>query len=731
MALDGLDPALLTGVFENAPELVSLSALDGRVLHLNPAGLALVGAPSLDAVLRLTTANFFSDVGLLAAPDVERSLHTTGHWQGVGELRRLDTGEPVPVSISTFLVPAGERDEPVIASIMRDRRLRTSHESALTDVLESAAHRAREQSAVGLLGRLAVDGDLTTILDATTSAASSLMGTDCASIARLDDTRTALRVVAYSGVSERPEVFGTGTRSAPGLALSSGTVVICSDARTESRFDTTTMRSRGLLSTVCVPFDSTPRPGVLAVHSAAPREYTDRDVTFLRTATDILVAAIRRIELENELRYRSLHDPLTGLANRALAYRRIDEAVARAADSETTVAVLLADLDDFKTVNDSLGHVSGDAALITLARKLERTVAVGDTVARLGGDEFLVVCDHMVDEADARSRAVRISTALATVDPQSDQPIPFSASIGFAVAGDDVPSAQEMVRRADLAMYRAKGTAPGTTDVYDVRDRYEADRVFRLAADLRRSLVDGELRLVYQPIVDLVTGAVVAAEALALWDHPTLGSVSPREFVAVAERTGVVGHLGLWALQTACTDAVRWPEDVSVRVNVSAHQLNDPDFVQSVRRTLDATGLPTTRLGLEITETVWVKENARVATTLEALHAMGVSFALDDLGTGHSSIAYLDRYPIFDCLKIDGSYVNALPGARPHAIVAAIVLLGTAFGVDVVGEGIETAEQAEAYRACGGRLAQGFHLARPMPAAAIEQLLREGVRSPR
>ncbi|MDQ1199433.1 bifunctional diguanylate cyclase/phosphodiesterase [Rhodococcus sp. SORGH_AS_0303] len=703
MALDGLDPALLTGVFENAPELVSLSALDGRILHLNPAGLALVGAPSLDAVLRLTTANFFSDVGLLAAPDVERSLHTTGHWQGVGELRRLDTGEPVPVSISTFLVPAGERDEPVIASIMRDRRLRTSHESALTDVLESAAHRAREQSAVGLLGRLAVDGDLTTILDATTSAASSLMGTECASIARLDDTHTALRVVAYSGVSER----------------------------TESRFDTTTMRSRGLLSTVCVPFDSTPRPGVLAVHSAAPREYTDRDVTFLRTATDILVAAIRRIELENELRYRSLHDPLTGLANRALAYRRIDEAVARAADSETTVAVLLADLDDFTTVNDSLGHVSGDAALITLARKLERTVAVGDTVARLGGDEFLVVCDHVVDEADARSRAVRISTALATVDPQSDQPIPFSASIGFAVAGDDAPSAQEMVRRADLAMYRAKGTAPGTTDVYDVRDRYEADRVFRLAADLRRSLVDGELRLVYQPIVDLVTGAVVAAEALARWDHPTLGSVSPREFVAVAERTGVVGHLGLWALQTACTDAVRWPEDVSVRVNVSAHQLNDPDFVQSVRRTLDATGLPATRLGLEITETVWVKENARVATTLEALHAMGVSFALDDLGTGHSSIAYLDRYPIFDCLEIDGSYVNALPGARPHAIVAAIVLLGTAFGVDVVGEGIETAEQAEAYRACGGRLAQGFHLARPMPAAAIEQLLREGVRSPR
>ncbi len=520
------------------------------------------------------------------------------------------------------------------------------------------------------MGRLAVDGDLATILDATTSAASSLIGTECASIARFDEGHTTLRVVAYSGAGERPEVFGIGTRSAPGLALSSGTVVICSDARTESRFDTTTMRSRGLLSTVCVPFD-------------------------------------------------------------ALAYRRIDEAVARAADSETTVAVLLADLDDFTTVNDSLGHMSGDAALITLARKLERTVAVGDTVARLGGDEFLVVCDHVVDEADTRSRAARISTALATIDPQGDQPIPFSASIGIAVAGDDEPSAQEMVRRADLAMYRAKGTAPGTTDVYDVRDRYEADRVFRLAADLRRSLVDGELRLVYQPIVDLATGTIIAVEALARWDHPTLGSVPPREFVAVAERTGVVGQLGLWALETACTDAVRWPEDVSVRVNVSAHQLNDPEFVQSVRRTLDRTGLPTTRLGLEITETVWVKENARVAITLDALHAMGVSLALDDLGTGHSSIAYLDRYPIFDCLEIDGSYVNARPGARPHAIVAAIVLLGTAFGVDVVGEGIETAEQAEAYRACGGRLAQGFHLARPMPAAAIEQLLREGVRSPR
>ncbi|WP_042575107.1 sensor domain-containing protein [Rhodococcus sp. MEB064] len=732
MTVEGLGVTGLPAVLDAAPDLVAVSDPRGRVLYMNPAGIAMVGAAGLDAVRRLSTWNFFSDVGLLTAPDVERSLQETGLWRGLGELRRIDTGDPIPVSISTFVVPQDGASEPLVAAVMQRRGTSEDDDSAPTPDLASAAYRIREQSAISELGRRAVDGDLDTILAVTTGAATALRGTECSSVARLNEAGTALDVVGYSGVSEPPTRFGLGTRSAPGLAVSTGELVVCPDAAEERRFDTSTMESRGLASAVCVPFHSASLPGVLTVHSASPRDFSVRDLRFLQTAADILAAAIRRIELEQELRYRSLHDPLTGLGNRTLAYRRIEEATAHVRDSDTTVAVILADLDDFKTVNDSLGHSHGDAALISLSRKLEHVVPGGDTVARLGGDEFLVVCEHVVDEDDARRRAQRISRALSTVDTRDDQTMAFSASIGIGIALLQHPdtSAEEMVRRADLAMYRAKATAPGTIDVFDIQDKYEADRVFRLAADLRQSLADNSLRVEYQPIFGLEKDAVVSVEALARWDHPTLGAVPPSEFVAVAERTGLVGTLGDWALDTACRDALDWPDHITVRVNVSAHQLNDPDFAESVTRVLERTGLPATRLGLEITEMVWVQENTRVARTLSKLHDMGVTLALDDLGTGHSSIAYLDRYPIFDCLKIDGSYIGALPGVRPHAIVSAIVMLGDAFGVEVVGEGVETAEQAEAYRSCGGRLAQGYHLGRPMPSAAVRALLEERARPP-
>jgi EAL domain-containing protein (putative c-di-GMP-specific phosphodiesterase class I) len=267
-------------------------------------------------------------------------------------------------------------------------------------------------------------------------------------------------------------------------------------------------------------------------------------------------------------------------------------------------------------------------------------------------------------------------------------------------------------------MYRAKDTGTGGHAVFDRDDAYDADRTRRLAMDLRAALGQGELNLRYQPLVDIATRKIEAMEALARWTHPSLGVIDPIEFVAAAERTGLVGDLGEWALRTACTQAAAWRTftDVGVRVNISALQLRDGAFADKVAAVLAATGLDAAALGLEITETVWVADTARVADTLTALHQMGIGISLDDLGSGYTSISYLNRYPVFECFKIDKSYIEDLPAARSKAIIVAIVMLARAFNLTVVGEGVETAEQLEALQACGCDLAQGFLLGRPMTA---------------
>ncbi|MBY3795075.1 EAL domain-containing protein [Rhodococcus fascians] len=329
---------------------------------------------------------------------------------------------------------------------------------------------------------------------------------------------------------------------------------------------------------------------------------------------------------------------------------------------------------------------------------------------------------HTVERAEEIAR--HIARTIAKPFDAEDVPIPLSASIGVAVS-DSNSTRHELIHRADLAMYRAKDSGTGGHAVFDPGDLYDADRIRSLSVDLRAALSSNELTMAYQPLVDISTREVVAVEALARWNHHDLGSVEPTEFVAVAERTGLATPLGAWALRVACSDAVRWRafSDVVVRVNVSALQLRDHEFPAQVATVLADTGLPPNALGLEVTETVWVADTERVANTVAALHAMGVSLLLDDMGKGHSSMSYLDRYPMFESFKIDKSYVARLPAVRARAIISAIVALARAFDVTVVGEGVETEEQLEALAATGCDVAQGFLLGRPMSAAAITDLL--------
>lgn len=729
MEFAGTEVEALLAVCEHAPDLVAVSDFEtDRVSYLNPAGVRLVGLRDGADARNRTTAEFFTDVGLVQAPEVESALVRHGRWEGLSELRHFETGKPIPVSLATFVLHRTGGGAPaVIAAIARDGRRWEDQERRLHHALELAAYRAREQHAVAELSRRAVDGQLTELLAAATTAAATLMGVQCTSVSRPPAPGDPLTVLAYSGQLPRPDTFAPGTGSQPGYALATGSVVVCPNGEDETRFSTGSMVRRGLRSGICVPIPIAARPawGVLTAHSARPRDYTDREVSFLRTVADVLSATIGRIDAETRLRYQSLHDPLTGLPNRALAYQRIATALTTAHRTDARIAVLLIDLDEFKTVNDRLGHAGGDVALIGLAERLTGAVRPADTVARLGGDEFLVLCADMAGPDEALDLATRIIEAVATPDPAAGHPLTFSASIGIALSGP-VSTPEELIRRADLAMYRAKKAGAGRYSVYRDDDGDDADRVLRLSRDLGTALDDhgdhgdhGELTLAYQPLFDLRDGAVVAVEALARWTHPTLGPISATEFIPVAERAGLIGALGLWVLRTACTQAADWQDiaDVDIRVNISSLQLHDPRFVAQVADVLAATGLPATKLGLEISEAGWIAETAHPVDTLGALHELGVAIALDNIGTAHSTLTHLGcQRPVFSCCKIDKSYTASLPGRRSAAIVSAVVALAHAFHATVAAAGVENRAQLDALRACGCDLAQGFYLTPPMTA---------------
>ncbi len=721
------DPAILRAVLDLSPDLVCLSQFSGVVEYLNSAGLTLVGLDELPASGLLTTADFFTPHGLEVAPEVEASLSRDGHWQGRSELRHFRTGEAIPVAVSTFVVHRVDGSPSLVASVIRDRRSGHRRDAELYATAAAATHHAAEQRALAELSRLAVDAQLPRLLSSAVTAAAVLTGVEMASIARRDPTGVAgLTIEASTAPFDPSFAVPTAVGSLAETALDRGVTVICLDTEAETRFDTGSMSAANFRSGLAIPIaGSSGVWGSLVVHSREPHEFCDREVSFLDAVAGVLSTAIGRLALDRQLIERSLHDSLTGLANRALAYTRIEEALARAQDTARAVALLLLDIDDFKIINDSLGHDAGDRALVRFAHRLRAAAREGDTVARLGGDEFLIICEGVDSIDHAEDLARHITGSIAAPLSSVGTPVPLSASIGIAVS-DPTTTRRELIHRADLAMYRAKEGGTGGHAVFDTGDLYDADRIRSLSVDLRSALSKGELVLHYQPLVEIATDTIVAVEALARWDHPEHGAITPDEFVAIAERTGLATELGAWALRTACADASDWRRfaDVTVRVNVSALELRSPAFPGYVASVLADTGLPPHALGLEITETVWVSDTARVADTLTELHAMGVAILLDDLGKGHSSISYLDRYPMFECFKIDKAYIDALPDPRALAIVTAIVSLAKAFDVLVVGEGVEKQEQLDALASAGCDLAQGFLLGRPVDATVTRGLLR-------
>jgi diguanylate cyclase (GGDEF)-like protein/PAS domain S-box-containing protein len=427
---------------------------------------------------------------------------------------------------------------------------------------------------------------------------------------------------------------------------------------------------------------------------------------------------------EEELSWQANHDALTGLPNRELFLERLSGAIGR----EGQVAVLLIDLDDFKVINDSLGHGAGDRLLSGVAERLCRVLRPGDVIARFGGDEFTVLLPGIASEAYALQVARRLADALREPLVLDGERRYVTASIGvsFSAPSEDDPHA--LLRDADAAMYRAKETGKSRYEVFDDSMRERAMERLELESGLRHALDDGELRLVYQPLVTLDDGRVTGVEALLRWDHPIFGLVAPLRFVALAERNGLIIPIGAWVLQEACHQLAAWGHDgLSMSVNVSARQLGSTDLVDVVRAVLEDSGIEPRRLCLEITETAMMADPAAIGETLAALKALGVRLAVDDFGVGHASLRQLRALLPVDTLKIDKSFVDGITkDADDAAIVEGVVRLAHSLGLQAVAEGVETAEQVAMLRGFSCQTGQGYHFARPAGADEIALMLAGG-----
>jgi diguanylate cyclase (GGDEF)-like protein/PAS domain S-box-containing protein len=452
------------------------------------------------------------------------------------------------------------------------------------------------------------------------------------------------------------------------------------------------------------------------------------DVDFVQALANILADAIQQRASEEDIRYQAVHDPLTGLPNRILFLDRLATALGR---PTSEVAVVLLDIDNFKLVNDSLGHGAGDELLRQIAPRLQGALRPGDTIARFGGDEFVVLLEQIPDEEAAGKVAERMVGAFE---------LPFTlgagehfakTSLGIAIAKRAGVPPGSLIRDADAALYQAKAKGRGRFEIFDSAMRARTVERLSVENDLRRALERDELRLLYQPVLSLRDLSMSSVEALLQWEHPERGLLGPGEFVQVAEESGMIEPIGRWVLERACAQAALWQGDhpdrrpLGISVNLSVRQFMQRDLEGTVARALQESGIDPSCLCLEITESVLLEEPEAVSETIRRVARMGVRFVLDDFGTGYSSLAYLSGLPI-DGLKVDRSFVEKLGiNQRSTAITTAIVRMAQALALEVIAEGVETPAQLRALRDLRCELAQGFLFHRPLPAEAISELLRE------
>ena len=509
--------------------------------------------------------------------------------------------------------------------------------------------------------------------------------------------------------------------------VNSGEALVIDDARSDPLVsDNLAIRDLGVAAYAGMPLrmrDGNVLGSFCAI-DASPRHWSERD---LRILGDLASTAADLIELHRVQRVPALHDPLTGLPDRALFAELVAQSVTHAGRSRECAAVLALGIDGFRLINEALGHTSGDKVLVSVGQRLTAALRGGDAVCRVAGDEFLVLCESARDEADALVVARRLREAVIgdPIDIEGrDQPI--AATIGVACTTSQVEPA-ELIDAALSGLHRAKAGAQACEPVDPTR-RARADNRLRLRSDIAGAHERGELHLAYQPIMQLNTGQPTGVEALLRWQHPDLGLIPPNEFIPAAEKSGAVVALGEWVLRQACSDLLiwrrRWPErNLTVAVNVAPVQMGTANFVDVVSSTLDDLGMSPSALTLEITERTLLHDGENHHRIMDGLRALGIRFALDDFGTGYSALGYLTRFPI-DIVKIDRTFVDAMStDPRAARLVEGILAMTSGLGLQTVAEGIESKDQLDTLTGMGCQFGQGYLLGRPTPATTITQQL--------
>jgi diguanylate cyclase (GGDEF)-like protein/PAS domain S-box-containing protein len=702
--------------FDDAPIGMALTSADGHWVRVNHSLCAMTGY-SQDELTGLSFAAIThpddrvhgpADTARLLSGEIElierekRYIHADGHhiWVAL-RISRLQDDESASLIAQIEDITARKRAD------------------------EQARRRADQHALLADLGAMALGGlELDRLFPTVVDGAAAGLGVSHVRLLQIAPGGEVMRQVAQRGWTASPEtpVPATGQHA---FTLVAGSPVVVADVAGETRFDTSELRAAGLacgMSVVVADRGGEPF-GVLGVHHDEPREFSGDDVHFAVGLAVLLGGALQRQRSEHELRHQSLHDPLTGLPNRKLFLDRLERAVLRTRRTGEAVAVLFLDLDQFKVINDSLGHEAGDLLLKNLAPRLGQCLRGNDTLSRFGGDEFVVLCESLSGAEDAVLVAERMRALFDDPIQVGDQTHFVTASIGLAISNDSYAGRPEaLVRDADAAMYRAKDGGRDRFEVFDEVMRERAVSRLETEGALRRALENDELHLVYQPLVSLADGTIAHCEALVRWEHPERGLVAPGEFIPVAEESGLILPLGAWVLNEACRQAAEWADiGVSIAVNLSAVQVGQPSLPDLVAETLERHGVAPERLIAEITETALIADPDRAARTLEALHALGVTIALDDFGTGYSSLSSLKRFPLHT-IKLDRSFIHDLrPGTRDAAIVTSLVAMAESLGLVTVGEGVETEEQREQLAALGCRLAQGYLFARPLSAPEFER----------
>jgi diguanylate cyclase (GGDEF)-like protein len=594
------------------------------------------------------------------------------------------------------------------------------------------------QAAVARLGEHALGGmPIEELLSEACRICTEALGIDACLASRTGQEGDTLSLAAeYGWVSDqsaRNEVR-IASHSPGARALLSGKPVLVQDWDEETELEASEpLLKGGIKSSISVRIEGPSHPwGMFGAFSRKTHAFTEHDINFVVAVTNILADAIERQDAEDAMQHRALHDVLTSLPNRSLFADRLEQSLERVRRHPGSLAaILFIDVDHFKHVNDSLGHQAGDELLIGVATRLREAVRPTDTVARFGGDEFGLLLEEISSERVAIATAERIAASFARPFALDSGSQFVTSSIGIALA-DGHQDAETLLRDADAAMYRAKQRGRARYDVFDDDLRMRALARGRTENELRRALDMHELRLVYQPVVDLRDEHVSAVEALVRWDHPQRGVVSPGEFIEVAEESGMIERIGQWVIEQAVRDAARWEQlrpdqpPIRVGVNVSVQQLLSQRFPDSVSDAVRSAGIEAQTLALELDESVLRDEAEQIRSALRLLKRVGVRLAVHDFGTGDSSLRQLAALPI-DTIKVHRRFVAALGSEDATGPIAhAVIATGTALGLNVIGLGAESPAQVEELRALGCNGAQGFLFAEPLDAAQISALLIEG-----